>query len=576
MVVPMNNTAIAKVFEDVAVLLQAKGENIFKVRAHSKAADAIKSLPYQLSDIVDDEDRLRSIPGFGDAIVDKTREMVRTGKLELLSRLKAELPDGVLELTQIPGIGAKTAVTAASELGISSYEQLAASIESGEFQRLPRISKKGAQQILRHAEYRAAQDGKIGIGRASQMAQSVVNEITARCPAIEAIEIAGDIRRGIELIGDVVLVASHSQPATVTDAFTTLTNVRDVLERSEENAAYLDDSGFRFELLVVTPDRFGSAVVYGTGPHEHLVKLIERNTEIKLDAFSEAEFRSEIDLYDTCGLPFIRPEIREGDREFNEPAPSLISLADIKGDLHSHTDWSDGRFPMEEMVAKATELGREYLAITDHSPSATVANGLSSERLVEHNAAVRELNEKVDIELLTGTEMDIKPDGSLDYSDDELAELDIVIASIHSGMDQDLQTMTDRVIAAMESPHVDVICHLTARLLERRAPVQMDVEKVFERAVETGTILEINASPERLDLNAGHARIAAEMGVIFTVSTDSHRLWQFENMKYGVQTAVRAWIEPWQVTNTMPFKEFSTFLKLPKLERYEFNKRRGR
>jgi DNA polymerase (family 10) len=575
MVVPMNNTSIAKVFEDLAVLLQAKGENIFKVRAHSKAADAIKSLPYQLADIVDDEDRLRSIPGFGDAIVDKTREMVRTGKLELLARLKTELPDGVLELTQIPGIGAKTAVTAASELGISNFEQLAASIESGEFQNLPRISKKGALQILRHAEYRAAQGGKVGIGRANQMAQAVVEEMTTRCPEIETIEIAGDIRRGIELIGDAILVASHSQPATITDAFTTLSNVRDVLEHDDKNAAFLDDSGFRFELLAVTPDRAGGALVFATGPRHHIKKLNERNAEIDLDALSETNFRTEADVYDSCGLPFIRPEIREGGREFSEPVPSLISLADIKGDLHSHTDWSDGRFPMEEMVAKATDLGREYLAITDHSPSATVANGLSSERLIEHKHAVRSLNDKVEIELLTGTEMDIKPDGSLDYSDEELAELDIVIASIHSGMDQDQQTMTDRVIAAMESPHVDVICHLTAQLLERRAPVLMDVEKIFEKAAATGTVLEINASPERLDLNAEHARMAAEMGVIFAVSTDSHRLWQFENMRYGVQTAARAWIEPWQVINTMPFKEFSAFLRLPKSERYESNRQRG-
>jgi DNA polymerase (family 10) len=247
----------------------------------------------------------------------------------------------------------------------------------------------------------------------------------------------------------------------------------------------------------------------------------------------------------------------------------------IRGDLHSHTNWSDGRYPMEEMVAAAAEQNYEYMAITDHSPSATVANGLSPDMLLAHNTAVREMAEDSGVRLLTGTEMDIKPDGSLDYSDELLADLDIVIASIHSGMDQDEATMTARVIAAMESPHVDVICHLTARLLERRAPVMMDIDAVLEAAVRTGTVMEINASPDRLDLSAKHVRRAVDLGVIFAISTDSHRTWQFGNMGFGVQTAIRGWIESNRVINAFHYIELMAFLDLPKSERYSFNQSRG-
>ncbi|MCH8230957.1 MAG: PHP domain-containing protein, partial [Chloroflexi bacterium] len=265
---------------------------------------------------------------------------------------------------------------------------------------------------------------------------------------------------------------------------------------------------------------------------------------------------------------------------------NIVKFDDIRGDLHSHTDWSDGRFPMEDMVAAAQQHGFEYLAITDHSPSATVANGLKPDRLLEHSEAVRamsvtisvaspEQDRRQSIKLLAGTEMDIKPDGSLDYDDELLAGLDIVVASIHSGMDQDEATMTRRVIAAMESPHVDVICHLTTRLLERRAPVMMDVDAVLEAAVRTGTVIEINASPERLDLKADHVKRAVELGVVFAISTDSHRTGQFDNMQFGVQTAVRGWVEKTRVINTLPFDDLKRCLELPKPDRYGFIYSRG-
>jgi DNA polymerase (family 10) len=588
----MDNNSISQVFADVAVLMQAKGENVFKVRAHSKASDAIKSLPYPITDIADDAEKLGEIPGFGEAIVDKTQELVRTGRLGLLERLLEELPEGVLELVQIPGIGPKTAVAAANDLGIRNYEQLAASIESGQFQSLPRISKKGAVQILRHTRMRIEQGGRIGLGPASQAAANAIAELRARCPAIDQIEVAGSIRRMAELVGDVNIVCSvedNTEPTEVIDAFTTLSNVHEVTRHDERSAEFIDRSGLPFSIRVVSSDAFAGAMIYATGSIAHGTRLeeIARENDLELTpdglrdtgAESPVSVTTESGVYGRLALNFVPPEMRENTGEIErgktDDFRSIITPGNIRGDLHSHTNWSDGRYTMEDMVAAAQERGLEYLAITDHSPSATVANGLKPDMLLAHNTAVRELSETSGVRLLTGTEMDIKPDGSLDYSDDLLADLDIVIASIHSGMDQDSATMTQRVIDAMESPHVDVICHLTARLLGKRAPVEMDTDAILEAAVRTGTVMEINASPDRLDLRAEHIRRAVDLGVIFAISTDSHRVWQFDNMRFGVATAVRGWVEAGRVINTLHYAELTAFLTLPKSERYEFNKSRG-
>ena len=593
----MENNAISKVFADVAVLLQAKGENVFKVRAHSKASDQIKSLPYSIADIADDTDRLREIPGFGDAIVEKTQELVRTGRLGLLERLLEELPDGVLELVQIPGIGPKTAVTAAQQLGISTFEHLAASIESGEFQSLPRISKKGAAQILRHVNMRIEVGDRIGLGPATALAERVIAELLEASPEIEMIEVAGSIRRGAELVGDINFVAASRNRWPVTAAFRVLsmvhqdlTHIDGVGGRDRATARFADSNGVEYSIFVTAPEYFESAMFYATGSIAHGKRFDELADENESLIFGpegffeiidgiQVEFESEEQIYKRFNLNFIPPEMREdsgeievaSDRDFS----GIITLNDIRGDLHSHTNWSDGRYPMEEMVKAAAGRNLEYLAITDHSPSATVANGLKPDMLLAHNNAVRELEESAGVRLLTGTEMDIKPDGTLDYSDELLADLDIVIASIHSGMEQDEATMTQRVIDAMESPHVDVICHLTARLMERRAPVMMDVEAILEAAVRTGTVMEINASPDRLDLSSDHVRLGVDLGVIFAVSTDSHRTWQFENMSYGVRTAIRGWVESNQVINAFHYAELMAFLMLPKSERYAFNKSRG-
>ena len=589
----MNNNSISKVFSDVAILMQAKGENVFKVRAYSKASDVIKSLPYAISEIVEEPDRLRDIPGFGEAIVAKVQELVHTGQLKLLESLLGEMPDGVLELVQIPGIGPATAFSAAQDLGIGSFNDLADSIESGVFQSLPRITEKNSLSILRHVNMRIEQGVRISIGRAQDCAADVMTELESRCSGIAKITIAGSIRRGVELVSNINFICAVDEKAeirTVISAFTTLSNTHIVLMHDDSSAKFSDKNGLEFSIKVVKLESFGGALVYATGSIAHGEKLQEIAVDaglrlspdglFELESGLPIEVQDELDVFHYLGLNFVPPEMREDtgeiERAVDHDFSHIISINDIRGDLHCHTEWSDGRFPMEEMVAAAQQRGLEYLAITDHSPSATVAKGLSPDRLISHNYAVRTMDSiSAGIELLTGTEMDIKPDGSLDYADQVLSDLDIVVASIHSGMDQDQATMTNRVIGAMQSPHVDVICHLTARLLERRAPVMMDIGAIFEAAVLTGTVMEINCSPDRLDLKADHVRRAAQLGVIFAISTDSHRTHQFDNLRFGVQTAIRGWVEKKHVLNTLTFDELRCFLNLPKPDRYKFIKSRA-
>ena len=589
----MDNSLFSKILSDVAVLMQARGDNVFKVRAHSRASDVINNLSYSIADIAHDAKQLKNIPGFGAGIIEITQEIAITGNLRLLDELIAELPDGVLALVEIPGIGPKTAVAAAGELGVTNYTDLAVSIKSGQFQKLPRISNKAALQILRHVDMRIAQGDRIGLGQATQAGLSVIAGLRKRCGNIERIEIVGNIRRAIELVDEVQLLCGSETPENakeIVEVFTTLDKAHIVNFFDGSRGEFIDRNGLRCSIDVVPVGAFAAVAVYMTASDDHRVALqdMAKGTGLRFTSqglyedHSNALIRidSETGVYERLGLSYVPSEMRQGDGELeiakSEGFSGIITSTDIKGDLHTHTNWSDGRFSMEEMVTAAKECGLEYIAVTDHSPSATVANGLDIDMLRAHNLAVKQLAISSGLNLLAGTEMDIKPDGSLDYPNDVLDELDIVIASIHSGMDQDSATITQRVIGAMESPYVDVICHLTARLVGRRAPVEMDVNAVLEAAVQPGTVLEINASPDRLDLRSEHVRLANELGVIFAINTDSHRIWQFGNMRYGVSTAIRGWVESKRVINTLSYGELISFLKLPKLERYAFNESRSR
>ncbi len=579
----MDNRQIARVFADLAVFLTLKGDSVFKVRAYERVAESIENLPFELADVAQDEKRLRAIPGFGEAITSKVQELAATGKLRLHEELKAEFPAGVLTLMQVPGIGPKTALKAVQELGIKDLAGLEQSLASGAFAQLPRVGERNAANILRHLRARMAQGDRVPIGDALPAAERVMAALRQRCPDVRNLTYAGSLRRGRETVGDIDLLCTADRPAEVIAELASLPSVRDVMGKGDTKGSVVIDSGLQVDLRVTDDASLGALLLYFTGSQRHSIRLRERAQKMGMSlneygltdvATGRLEhFENEEAIYSRLGLPFIAPELREdaGELEAAERGelPRLVELADIRGDLHSHTDWTDGRAPLEEMAAAARRHGRQYIAVTDHSPSQTVSGGLSVERLREHTVAVRRADAtSPGIRLLAGTEMDILADGSLDYPDAALAELDIVLGSVHGAMDQDRDTMTRRVIRAMASPHLDVLAHLTTRLIGRRAPVEIDAEAVFKAAVETGTVLEINASPPRLDLKDTHIRMARELGVVFALSTDAHRPEEFGWVRYGVEQARRGWCEGWRVINTLPFEELSSFLALPKGERY--------
>ncbi len=581
----LQNGDYAQVFSDIATLLQARGDSVFKTRAYSRAADTIGNLQFELSDAAADDKRLREIPGFGDAIVTKVQELAETGELQFFEKLKAEMPPGILEITQVPGVGPKTAMRAAEELGIDSREALQRSIESGEFETLPRISNKVAQNILRHLKTRISQGERIPIGTALPEAERVMEALQSAVKGIRNLTCAGSLRRHRETIGDIDMLCCADDPEAVMEAFTSLPMVRDVMSKGATKSMVVMDSGLQFDLRVIPDDAFAATLLYFTGSKEHGIRLRDRANRrgLSLNEYGaksietdELEvFACEEEIYQRLDLPYIPPEIREDSGEIDaaerDELPELVTVEDIRGDLHSHTDWTDGRFTMEEMADAASKAGFEYLAVTDHSQSATVAGGLSVDRLAEHNEAVRALDKKLKkIHLLTGTEMDILADGSMDYPDDALAELDVVLGSIHSSMDQDSKTMTARIIAAMENENLDIIAHLTTRLIGKRAPVDLEFDTICKAAVETGTLLEINASTQRLDLKDTHIRRAMELGVLFSIGTDSHRVHQFAEVRYGVGMARRGWCTADRVVNTLPYTAFLKFLSTPKSERYAF------
>ena len=580
----MNNAQIAETFESIAGLLEMKGEKVFTIRAYQRAARTIERLPMELDAMVREKHDLREIPGIGKAISEKIAEMVETDSLAYYDRLKAEFPDGILDVMQLPGLGPKTVRRLWNELGVTDISGLQAAIDDGSLAGLPRLGKKTAENIARQIQFQRSQNKRMPIARAQPICDRLIESLRSQCPSIHRIVPGGSLRRYEETIGDIDLVCTADDPEQVLNTLVAMPNVADVLGHGETKvSAYLSD-GIQVDLRVVHEQHFGALLQYFSGNLQHNILLRDRANALNLSLNEYgitdketgviAEFADEESLYERLGLQYIPPELRQGIGEvkaaLENGIPRLVEVSDIRGDLHDHSDWSDGRDPMEVMVLAAKERGLQYMAMTDHSVGRGIANGLSVERLRRHMKAVRRLEGDIGgIRLLRGTEMDIRADGTLDYDDDVIEQLDWVIGSIHSGMGQDAATMTERIIKAMHNPHIDVIGHLSTRIVGGRQPVEADYEAIFRAAADTGTALEINASPERLDLKDSHAFRARELGVPLVISTDAHTTEGLNNTRFGVGVARRAWCEPHHILNTLPFDKFLDYLHNPKSERTE-------
>ena len=587
----MTNSEIAEAFETIVSLLQMKEEKSFTVRAYQRAARTIDRLPRDVDAMIRDGEDLTDIPGIGKAISAKITELVTTGEMSYLERLKAEFPEGILDLVQIPGLGPKTVVRVWKELDVTSVEQLSAAIEDGRVASLPRMGAKSAQNILRSIQFARSKSDRTPIARAMETAQRVTSYLESTCPQISKLVVCGSLRRFEETIGDLDLVCVTDDPQTALDALATMDTVAEVLGHGDRKASVVLSSGIQVDLRVTEPQNLGAMLQYFTGNLHHNVQLREIATGLGLSlneyGLTDLEtgeletFESEQALYARLGLQFIPAELRQGGSEVQEAKKGvlaqLVQVSDIRGDLHSHTDWSDGRDSMEEMIRAAQDRGLEYIAVTDHSVGRGIANGLSVERLERHGERLREVAANVGgIHVLHGTEMDIRADGTLDYPDDVLAGLDWVVASVHSAMAQDSDTMTRRIITAMKNPHVSAIGHLSTRLIGERRPVDADYEAIFRAAADTGTALEINGSLERLDLKDTHIRRARELGAPLVIDTDAHTTESLGNLEYGARLARRGSCEPRDIVNCMGLEQFLSWLKLDKTARSKALSQHGR
>ncbi|MGB9813380.1 MAG: DNA polymerase/3'-5' exonuclease PolX [Thermovenabulum sp.] len=571
----MRNFEIAGIFLKISELLEIKGESVFKVRAYKKAAESIAGLKVELKDLVEMGYSLNEIEGIGHAIEGKIKEILTTGTCEFYERLKREIPEGLLEMLKIPGLGAKKVKTIYSELNIDSIEELEKAAKEKKLRSLKGFGVKTEQAVLKGISMLKGSFGKILLSTAQYLTEELREFVKSSNLNIK-MEFAGEIRRRVELIEKIIAIVACSEKdkKEVVSVLLKFPRISKILKVDEDKIEVFLDLGVLLEVRIVEEKSFFTSLFVNTGSEKHLAQL---NKIAESQGLQIAENliiikgenyypNSEEEIYQKIGIPYIIPELREGrgevEKALENDLPEVISLKDIKGDLHMHTDWSDGINTIEEMAKKAMDLGYEYIAITDHSKSLKIANGLSVERLKEQIYYIKNLNEKFNnFDILTGIEVDILSDEVLDFDDEVLKDLDIVVASIHTGFKQDREKLTRRILKAMENPYVKIIGHPTGRLLGKREGYEIDIDRIIEKALETKTALEINSSPDRLDLTDVYAKKAKEKGVKIVINTDAHESGALEDIKNGIFVARRAWLEKKDVLNTRSLKELLMELK---------------
>ena len=561
------NTEIAAALDELGDLTELDGAAIYRIVAYRNAAKAVRDSPVSVLALAR-QGRATELPGVGKIIEEKIIALADEGAIPATVKLRAKFPPGVIEMTHLPGLGPKRVRRLYEELGIDSLESLRAAAEEQKIRKLKGFGPKAEEAIL--ASLRLAGAGerpaRIVLDRALAVADPLIAALREH-PASTHVELAGSARRMTETVKDLDVIATATDPVALARAAAALDLIEDAGTPAEAGVKLRTHTGIRVDLRIVAPDQFGNLLQHLTGSKEHNMALREAAVRKGLhvseygvldDATGETHrCATEHEVYALLGLEYIEPELRENRGELEAAAagtlPDLITQGDLKGDLHSHTTASDGTASIEEMAAAARDAGYEYLAITDHSASFGFGDEVSPARLLEQIARIRA--KQVDgIQLLAGSEVNILPDGRLDYADELLAELDWVVASVHSSFRMSADQMTERIIRAVEHPLVDVIGHLTGRKLERRPPYALDVERVIEAAARTGTMLEINSNPDRRDLNETNARHAAAAGVPIVIDTDSHRVGGFQVARYGIATARRAWLRADQVLNTQPWE----------------------
>jgi len=607
------NAELARLFSEMAAVMELTGANPFKTAAMNKAARQLKDLTFDIASIAADKKRLMEIDGIGEGMAGRIMEFKQTGRIREHDELIASIPPGLLQVTRIPGVGPKTAKLLWEKCGVVDLVTLKEKIDCGALVGIPRMGEKTIANILKSLEFVEKSSERTRIGIAMPLAESIVEHLAAM-NGVERVQYAGSLRRGCETIGDLDIVACSTNPGALAEAFATMAMVEQVLTKGETKVSVRIHQGMQVDLRIVPLESFGAALLYFTGSKEHNVALRERaikrgmtlneyglfpddyerrqrrrtpppseggsqgvgTTEISSgdsptpqpspsrERVKSAAIASktEEEIYRALELPFIPPELRENRGEFASEIPKLIEFDDIKAELHAHTRASDGKFTIEELAAEAKKRGFHTIAVTDHSKSSALAGGLSPDGLRAHIEAVRKASERAEgITILAGSEVDILPDGSLDYDDELLAQLDIVIASPHAGLKHDPDRATARMLRAVRHPLVHIIGHPTGRLIGSREGINPRMDEVIAAAVEHDVALEINANYRRLDLRDTHVRAAVEAGAKIAINCDSHTVTDFDNLRYGIMTARRGWLPPHLCINTWSNAKLMKWLK---------------
>jgi DNA polymerase (family 10) len=568
----VDNRAIAQVLGEVADLLEIKGANAFKIRAYRSASETIAAWPDPVARL--EEQQLREIPGIGRDLAARIREVAQSGTSTSHQELLAEFPQTILDLLRLQGVGPKTVALLYSALNIASIDTLAAAARAGRLRALKGMGAKKEALILKAIEERERDAGRHLLADTALVSAELVSYLRERAPAVDFIPV-GSVRRGCETCGDIDILAVGGGPDLM-DVLLQHPHVERVLGHGETKSSVRLQGGYQADLRLVPPESRGAAMQYFTGSKSHNVVIRDRAIQrgLKLNEYGlyrlEDESRiagdSEEGIYAALDLAWIAPELRENRGEIEAAGrgalPGLVTLEDLRGDLHMHTTATDGRDDIESMAEAAQRLGHEYIAITDHSKAMAMSNGLNEARALAHAARVRALNGGYDgLTLLAGIECDILADGTLDLSHDCLAQLDWVVASVHSHFAQDETQMTERLLRAIECPYVDVLGHPTGRLLLKREPARVNMDLLIRAAARLGVALEINAQAARLDLSDTHARLARERGVPLVISTDAHTVKALANLRYGIQVARRAWAAPGDILNTRGLVELRGMLR---------------
>jgi DNA polymerase (family X) len=573
----VENREIARLLWETADLMEIAGEDSFRIRSYRNGATAVEGYPERIEEILQDPERkVTDIPGIGKGLALVLSEIVERGSCDRRDHLLEKFPPTALEFLKIQGLGPKGIALIFEHYRVSTIDELERLCHEQKLRVLPRMGAKLEEKVLRSISQYRQRTGRYLLSYAEGVAQELA-AVFHEVRGVEAVTPAGSLRRGRETVGDLDLLVTGPNPTAVLDRFIAYPSVEEVLSRGENKAsAKVGREGLQVDVRALAPESFGAAMQYFTGSKDHNVAVRTRAVKMgfKLSEYglyrvaddSKVAGETEAQIYEALGLGWIPPELREnsGEVEAAEQGtlPELVELEQIRGDLHMHTTETDGRATLAEMAEAGRAHGYEYIAITDHSKALAMANGLDEKRAVSFAAQVREINRgEIGIHVFSGLECDILKDGTLDLADDALAELDLVIASVHSHMNLEAAEMTDRLLRALECPHLRILGHPTGRILLHRDPFPFDFERVVAEAVRRGVWLEINASPERLDLSGTLVRTAKSKGARFTISTDAHHPKHLESMRYGVITARRGWLGPSDVMNTLPAKQFAAALQ---------------